>query len=81
MWAWVMQYQIRLIKGKTNPKEGEYIINYLNDILKRTNKSELVGQDYNSFILIPKEEKIDIDKNGWYHAVIAHLLIFSFCQN
>jgi hypothetical protein len=43
MWAWVSQYQIRLIKGKTSPKEDEFIINYLNEILKRTNKSELVG--------------------------------------
>lgn len=64
MWAWVMQYPIRLIKGKTNPKEDGYIINYLNDILKRTNKSEFVGQDYDSVITIPKEEKIDINKNG-----------------
>jgi hypothetical protein len=45
MWAWIMQYQIRLIKGKTNPKEDELVISYLNDVLVRTNKSELVGQD------------------------------------
>jgi hypothetical protein len=64
MRAWVMQYQIRLIKGKTNLKEDEYIINYLNDILKRMNKSELVGQDVNNVIPIPKEEKFDIDKNS-----------------
>ncbi len=47
MWAWIMQYQIRLIKGKTNPKEDELVISYLNDVLVRTNKSELVGQDDN----------------------------------
>ena len=57
-----MQYQIRLVKGKTNPKADEYVINYLNDIHKRTNKSELVSrQDIYSFIPIPKEEKLDID--------------------
>jgi len=27
MWAWISQYQIRLIQGKTNPKEDKYIIN------------------------------------------------------
>lgn len=61
MWAWVSQYQIRLIKGKTNPKEDEYIIKYLNDILIRTNKSELLGQDDNVSPL-PKEEKLDDKK-------------------
>jgi hypothetical protein len=45
MWAWMNQNLIRLIKGKTNPKEDEYIMNYLNDILKRTNKHDLVGKD------------------------------------
>lgn len=60
----ISPYQIRLINGKTNPKEDEYMINYLNDILKRTNKSELMGRDVNSVIPIPKEEKIDIDKNS-----------------
>ena len=61
MWAWISQYQIRLIKGKTNPKEDEYIINYLNDILIRTNKSELLGDDGNVSPL-PKEEKLDDNK-------------------
>ncbi|HKU84631.1 MAG TPA: hypothetical protein VJP58_11375 [Candidatus Nitrosocosmicus sp.] len=60
MWAWISQYQIRLIKGKTNPKEDEYIIKYLNDILIRTNKSELLGDDDNS--KIPKEEKSEDKK-------------------
>ena len=64
VWAWVMQYQIRLIQEKTNPKEDEYIINYLNEILKRQNKSELVGQDIAKVTLLPKEENLDIDKNG-----------------
>ncbi len=59
MWAWVSQYQIRLIKGKTNPKEDEYIINYLNDILKRTNKTELLGQDNDNITPLNKEKKID----------------------
>ena len=61
MWAWISQYQIRLIKGKTNPKEDEYIINYLNDILIRTNKSELLGDD-NNVSPLPKEEKLDDKK-------------------
>ena len=61
MWAWISQYQIRLIKGKTNPKEDEYIINYLNDILIRTNKSELLGDD-DSVSPLPKEEKLDDKK-------------------
>ena len=61
MWAWISQYQIRLIKGKTNPKEDEYIINYLNDILIRTNKSELLGDDHGVSPL-PKEEKLDDKK-------------------
>ena len=26
IWAWIMQYEIRLIKGKTNPKEDEIIL-------------------------------------------------------
>lgn len=47
MWAWIMQYQIRLIQGKTNPKEDALVIRYLNDVLVRTNKSELVGHDDN----------------------------------
>jgi hypothetical protein len=42
VWAWIMQYQIRLIKGKTNPKEDKYVIKYLNDILIRTNKNDLM---------------------------------------
>jgi hypothetical protein len=45
VWAWISQYQIRLIKGKTTAKEDEFVINYLNEILKRTNKHELVGDD------------------------------------
>lgn len=47
MWAWIMQYQIRLIQGKTNPKEDALVISYLNEVLVRTNKSELVGHDDN----------------------------------
>ena len=47
MWAWIMQYQIRLIQGKTNPKEDALVISYLNEVLVRTNKSELVGKNYN----------------------------------
>ncbi len=65
MWVRVMQYLIRLIKGKTNSKGFEYILNYLNDILKRANKSELVGHDDGDAIIpIPKGEKLDVRKNG-----------------
>ncbi|HXT83046.1 MAG TPA: hypothetical protein VN704_01755 [Verrucomicrobiae bacterium] len=45
VWAWISQYQIRLIKGTTTPKEDEFVMKYLNEILKRTNKHELVGDD------------------------------------
>lgn len=61
MWAWIMQYQIRLIKGKTNPKEDDFVISYLNEILVRTNKGELVGQDDN-VTQLPKEGEGDDKK-------------------
>ena len=48
VWAWIMQYQVRLIKGKTTKKEDEFVMNYLNDILKRTNKTELMARDEDS---------------------------------
>jgi hypothetical protein len=54
-----MQYQIRLIQGKTNPKEDKLVIRYLNDVLVRTNKSELVGHDDN---VNPLAEGKDDDK-------------------
>jgi hypothetical protein len=47
MWAWIMQYKIRLIQGKTNPKEDSLVISYLNEVLVRTNKSELVWKNDN----------------------------------
>jgi hypothetical protein len=42
IWAWIMQYEIRLIKGKTNAKEDEVVLEYLNSILKRTKKEDLL---------------------------------------
>ena len=42
IWAWIMQYEIRLIKGKTNPREDEVVLDYLTKILKRTNKEDLL---------------------------------------
>jgi len=42
IWAWIMQYEIRLIKGMTKPREDEAIINYLNSILTRTKKDDLL---------------------------------------
>ena len=59
VWAWIMQYQIRLIKGKTTKKEDEFVIHYLNDILKRTNKTELMAQDEDSASRSKGEEKFD----------------------
>lgn len=52
-----MQYQIRLIKGKTTKKEDEFVITYLNDILKRTNKTELMAKDEDSTTPNSNEEK------------------------
>lgn len=57
VWAWIMQYQIRLIKGKTTKKEDEFVITYLNDILKRTNKTELMAKDEDSTTPNSNEEK------------------------
>ena len=37
-----MQYEIRLIKGKTNPRGDKAVINYLNSILTRTKKDHLL---------------------------------------
>ena len=42
IWAWISLYQIRLIKGKTTPNEDLIVINYLNNILKRTKKDDLL---------------------------------------
>lgn len=59
VWAWIMQYQVRLIKGKTTKKEDEFVMNYLNDILKRTNKTELMAKDEDSASKSREEEKFD----------------------
>jgi hypothetical protein len=59
VWAWIMQYQVRLIKGKTTKKEDEFVMNYLNDILKRTNKTELMAKDEDSASKSKEEEKFD----------------------
>lgn len=59
VWAWIMQYQVRLIKGKTTKKEDEFVMNYLNDILKRTNKTELMAHDEDSSSNSKGEEKFD----------------------
>ena len=42
IWAWIAIYQIRLIKGKTTPAEDEAVLNYLNSILTRTKKDDLL---------------------------------------
>jgi hypothetical protein len=59
VWAWIMQYQIRLIKNKTTKKEDEFVINYLNDILKRTNKTELMAKDEDTSTKSKSGEKLD----------------------
>lgn len=59
VWAWIMQYQVRLIKGKTTKKEDEFVMNYLNDILKRTNKTELMAKDEDSASKSKEEENFD----------------------
>ena len=43
IWAWIMQYEIRLIKGNTSPHEDDVVLNYLSNILKRTNKADLLN--------------------------------------
>jgi len=40
--AWLGIYQIRLIQGKTRPIEDEAVLNYLNSILIRTKKDDLL---------------------------------------
>jgi hypothetical protein len=42
IWAWIVHYEIRLIKGKTTSHEDEVVLNYLTNILKRTNKEDLL---------------------------------------
>jgi hypothetical protein len=42
IWAWIMQYEIRLIKGNTTSHEDEVVLEYLTNILKRTKKDDLI---------------------------------------
>jgi hypothetical protein len=42
IFAWIAIYQIRLIKGKTSPEEDDAVLNYLNSILIRTKKDDLL---------------------------------------
>jgi hypothetical protein len=42
IWAWIVHYEIRLIKGKTTSHEDEVVLNYLTNILKRTHKEDLL---------------------------------------
>jgi hypothetical protein len=59
VWAWISLYQIRLIRGKTSPHEDDIIIKYLNEILKGSNKHELMGKDNNDILPNPPEEILD----------------------
>jgi|1186.fasta_scaffold990182_2 uncharacterized integral membrane protein len=56
VWAWISQYQIRLIQGKTTAQEDKYVLNYLNEILKRTNRNDLVYEE--DILPSPPEEVI-----------------------
>ncbi len=62
VWAWIMQYELRLIKGKTTSKEDEYVLNYLNDILRRTNKHDLIRiqeeEEEGAILPLPRDEEI-----------------------
>jgi magnesium-transporting ATPase (P-type) len=42
IFAWIAIYQIRLIKGKTSPEEDDAVLNYINSILIRTKKDDLL---------------------------------------
>jgi hypothetical protein len=43
IWAWIMQFEIRLIQGKTTNEENNEVLSYLNGILRRTKKDELIS--------------------------------------
>ncbi|HSB56546.1 MAG TPA: hypothetical protein VLD38_01885 [Nitrosopumilaceae archaeon] len=47
IWAWILQFQIRQIQGKTTPEETEKVLSYLNAILKKHKKDTLLGIDLN----------------------------------
>lgn len=63
VWAWIMQYELRLIKGKTNPKEDEFVLNYLNDILRRTNKHELISIEGDAMLPLPPDNDLKSKNN------------------
>jgi hypothetical protein len=42
IFAWISIYQIRLIQGKTTSAEDEAVLKYLNSILTRTKKDDLL---------------------------------------
>jgi hypothetical protein len=42
IFAWIAIYQIRLIQGKTTVAEDEAVLNYLNSILTRTKKDDIL---------------------------------------
>ncbi len=43
VWAWISIYQIRLIEGKVTPEETHQIKEFLEGILKRQKKDELMN--------------------------------------
>ncbi len=45
IWAWISNYQIRLIEGKATPEETKQVKEYLEAILKKQKKEFLIGQD------------------------------------
>ena len=42
IYAWMVIYQTRLIQGKTTAAEDEAVLNYLNSILTRTKKDDIL---------------------------------------
>lgn len=44
VWAWIMMYEIRLIEGKATPEETRQVKDFLEGVLKRQKKDELMSQ-------------------------------------
>ncbi|MCV0393547.1 MAG: hypothetical protein K5790_09715 [Nitrosopumilus sp.] len=43
--VWILRYQIRLIQGETTPEENKRMLTYLDNILKRHKKEDLMFDD------------------------------------
>ena len=47
VWAWISRYQIRLLQGKTTPEENDEVSKYLEFILKRHKKDQILNHELN----------------------------------